>query len=75
MFFWIPAYPSVKLSKLFIDVRRTIWRFQYSPPKFYFVKRRKGALAGFNILSADNRTFDFILEVAGSACSGATKAY
>lgn len=34
---------SVKLSKPFLDVRRTIWRFQYSPKQFYFVKRRTGA--------------------------------
>lgn len=55
---------SVKLYKPFLEVERTIWRFEVS--QLYLVKRRKRAQAGFNVLSTDDN-FDFILR-GGRQC-------
>lgn len=53
---------TVKPSKPFLEVKRTIWRSEYSPKQFYFVKRRKRAgFNSFHTLSADNKNLNFTL--------------
>lgn len=54
-------------------IKRTIWRFDYSPQKFYFAKRRKRVPGR---LWVGNKNFDFILwGIKGNWCNVAMKTY